>query len=346
MPDFARYALVIDARSEHEYAEDHVPGAINLPVVDDSQYAVVGTMHKDDTHRAYLIGVEHSLRNMADHIAGVISTLSRDDRILVYCFRGGKRSRLWADTLRIIGFRADIVPGGWKAYRRWVRAELERLPATLSFRVLLGATGAGKTRLLGALRAVGAQVLDLEALAHHRGSLIGDLPGDRQPTQKYFDSLLHDVLRSFDPSRPVWVEAESKRIGAVQLPDALYEAIHRATGWRVETSMPERVRLWREDYGHWVEAPEVMVEKLAPLKPLIGGEELELWRELARDRRVDELFERVMVHHYDPAYSRTSRRHWPDHDAMPVVRLESVSPAHLRELARELDASPRAAVAR
>src|SRR4051812_19413800 len=136
--DFSSYSLIIDARSPHEYDEDHLPGAVNLPVVDDTQYAEVGTKHKTDKHAAYLVGVEYSLRNIAGHIGPLISKYTPQDRFLVYCFRGGKRSRLWADNLRTIGFPVDVLSGGWKNYRRWVRAGLESLPRALEYRVLCG----------------------------------------------------------------------------------------------------------------------------------------------------------------------------------------------------------------
>ncbi|MBA3773585.1 MAG: tRNA 2-selenouridine(34) synthase MnmH [Ramlibacter sp.] len=334
--EFSTYALVIDARSPHEYEEDHLPTAVNLPVVDDEEYAEVGTKHKDDTHRAYLIGVEYSLLNIAKQIKPLIANYSKNDRMLVYCFRGGKRSKLWADNLRTIGFEVDVLPGGWKNYRRWVRASLETIPQHLSLRVLSGATGCGKTRLLHALGRAGQQVLDLEAIASHRGSLIGAIPGQSQPTQKYFDTLLLDTLRKFDPARPVWLEAESKKIGNLQLPDSLHNAMHRTTPLHVSAPMAERVRLWREDYSHFAADPLGMVEMLAPLKPLIGGEELACWRALAAEGRVDKLFERVMTKHYDPCYERSTKRSYKEAAAAPRIELSSLAPEQIAEIARGL----------
>lgn len=334
--EFSSYALVIDARSPREYEEDHVPGAVNLPVVDNDEYAEVGTMHRSNPHGAYLIGVEYSLRNIARHIRPLISKYKPTDRFLVYCFRGGKRSRLWADNLRTIGFKVDVLSGGWKNYRRWVREALEQLPGRFEFRVLSGPTGCGKTRLLHALQAEGAQVLELEGLANHRGSLIGAVPGQLQPSQKWFDSQLLDTLRRFDPGRPVWVEAESKKIGNVQLPQALHDAMHRMTPISLVVPMAERVKIWREDYSHFVDDPVGMVDKLEPLKPLVGGEELARWQELAQARRVDELFERVMVAHYDPCYTRSTRNHYQERAELQSLEVPSVEPADLATVAREL----------
>ncbi|MEO8922989.1 MAG: tRNA 2-selenouridine(34) synthase MnmH [Caldimonas sp.] len=334
--EFGAYALVIDARSPHEFEEDHLPGAVNLPVVDDAEFAEVGITHKDDTHSAYLIGVEYSLLNIAKNIKPLIAKYAKDERMLVYCFRGGKRSKLWADNLRTIGFEVDVLRGGWKNYRRWVRASLETLPRHFEFRVLTGSTGSGKTRMLHALDRAGQQVLDLEAIASHRGSLIGGIPGQRQPSQKYFDTLLLDALRKFDPSRPVWLEAESKKIGNLQLPASLHQAMHRTVPVHLSASMDERVRLWREDYPHFADDPVGMVEMLAPLKPVIGGDELDHWRNLASERRVDELFERIMTQHYDPCYQRSTGRSYTDVAAAPIVELSSLAPGHLAAVAEDL----------
>ncbi len=334
--EFASYALVIDARSPHEFAEDHIPGAVNLPVVDDAEFAEVGIRHKTDKHGAYLVGVAYSLRNIADQIKPLISRYTPQDRFLVYCFRGGKRSRLWADNLRTIGFEVDVLAGGWKSYRRWVRAGLDTLSRSFRYRVLCGPTGSGKTRLLHELRRQGQQILELEELAHHRGSLLGDLPGDPQPTQKLFDSALLAEMRRFDAGRIVWVEAESKKIGNLQLPESLYEAMHGSPVVNIDAPMAERVKLWHEDYPHFALDPQDMVRKLEPLKPLVGKETLGRWMALATEARVDELFESVMTQHYDPCYLRSTRRSYGQRIEAAGVVLESLDPIGLANVARQL----------
>jgi tRNA 2-selenouridine synthase len=336
---FEQYALVIDARSPHEYLEDHVPGAVNLPVVDDAEFAEVGIQYKTDQHAAYLIGAQHSFRNLARHTADLISNYKPDDRFLVYCFRGGKRSALWASNLRLIGFTVDVVPGGWKRYRQWVRDSLAALPQRLEFRVLCGPTNSGKTRLLHALAAQGEQVLDLEGLANHRGSLLGDVPGQPQPTQKTFDTRVLDVLRRFDPARPVWVEAESKKVGRLLVPEEVTVAMRRAPTVHLAVPMAERVRLCREDYAHFAVDPKGMVAKLQSLKPLVGGDELALWQTLADAGNVDELFERLMTQHYDPCYLRSTTREFGPGEAADRFALDSLEPQALAATARTMVAS-------
>lgn len=334
------YDLVIDARSQREYAEDHLPCAVNLPVVDNDEYAEVGTTHRADKHRAYLIGVSYALKNMSRSIEELVARYPKGARMLVYCFRGGKRSKLWFDALSTIGYRVDRLPGGWKAYRAWVRDQLEQIPGRFRYHVLCGPTGCGKTRLLNALAEIGAQVLDLEGLASHRGSLIGDIPGISQPTQKWFDSLLVDRLRRFDPARPVWVESESKKIGAIQLPGEQLQAMRAGTIFAVNAPMCERVKLWREDYGHFERDLDAMMERLCHLRPLVGGDEFLLWERLAGERRAPELFQRLMEAHYDPAYARSIGKNYPQIDLAARIELTQLDRGSLLETARKLQKEP------
>jgi tRNA 2-selenouridine synthase len=210
---------LIDARSPSEYHEDHLPGAISLPVLDDEERARVGTLYKQDSpFAARRLGAALVSRNIARHLETALAGKPRAWRPLVYCWRGGKRSGALAHVLREVGWAARTLEGGYRAYRRWVVAELAAQPARFAYRVVHGATGSGKSRLLRALARAGAQVLDLEALAAHRGSVLGGLPGEPQPSQKRFESRLYAALAALDPGRPVYVEGESRKIGQLQVP--------------------------------------------------------------------------------------------------------------------------------
>src|SRR6266496_2514677 len=215
---------VIDVRSPAEFALDHVPQAANCPVLDDAERAQVGTLYKQvSAFDAKKIGAALVSKNIARHIEERFRGRGRDWRPLVYCWRGGQRSAAMAHVLREVGWDAATLEGGYRAYRREVMAQLEKLPRRLRFQVVCGATGSGKSRLLEVLAARGAQVLDLERLACHRGSLLGELPGEPQPSQKMLDSLVWGALKRLEPARPVFVEAESKKIGQLQVPSALPE---------------------------------------------------------------------------------------------------------------------------
>jgi tRNA 2-selenouridine synthase len=334
--EFTNYSLIIDARTPHEYDEDHIPGAINLPVVDDAEFAEVGTKYVSDRHAAYLVGAAYASSNLATHIRTHIAKYRPGDRLLVYCFRGGKRSRVWADTLRNIGFETETLKGGWKEYRRWVLRSLETLPAAFEYRVLASLTGCGKTRLLHALELQGNQVLDLEGLASHRGSLLGAVPGEPQPSQKSFDSLLLAKMRTFDPGKPVWLEAESKKIGNLHLPPALFEVMRRSRPLHLTAPIGERVRLLIEDYPHFAREPLTMVAKLDPLKALVGNVEFALWKSLAQDGQAGKLFERVLLMHYDPSYQRASQRSPFSANEDISLELPALTPEHLVAAAIDL----------
>ncbi|MFN3628999.1 MAG: tRNA 2-selenouridine(34) synthase MnmH [Casimicrobiaceae bacterium] len=302
---------VIDVRSPGEYAEDFIPGAVNHPILDDEERALVGTINKQvSPFEAKRRGAALAARNMAVMIESHFLDKPRDWAPLVYCWRGGKRSGFATHVLREIGFGAVQLEGGYKAYRRRVNEDLATLPQRLRLVTICGLTGTGKTALLAVLQAAGAQVLDLEGFANHRGSLLGGRETP-QPTQKRFDSLLWDVLRRFDPERPVFVESESKKIGNVQMPDALRAGMQRGSTVWVDVPLEARIAHIRSEYPHLVADPVGLVERLEPLRPLLGGERLARWRAMAQARDVDALFAALMVEHYDPLYTRTIRRNYP-----------------------------------
>ena len=225
----ASFGAVIDARSPAEFAEDHLPGAVNWPVLGDAERKLVGTEYKQvSAFEASKRGAALVAKNIAAHIERDVMHQAKTWQPLVYCWRGGQRSGSMAWFLDQMGFRTHVLEGGYKAFRAAVMAELETLPLRLQFNVVCGRTGSGKTRLLGALHDAGAQVLDLEALASHRGSVLGMLPGRPQPSQKAFETAVWNALRHFDAARPVWVESESKKIGNLRVPEALIQPDARA----------------------------------------------------------------------------------------------------------------------
>ncbi len=231
----ADYPDRVDVRSPAEFAEDHIPGAENHPVLDDVERARIGTMHAEESaFAARKAGAALVARRIAAMLEGPFAGKPRDWAPLVYCWRGGQRSRSLAHILNEVGWRAVQLDGGYRSYRRHVIARLEVLPRQFRYQVICGLTGSGKSRLLAALAAEGAQTLDLEGLAKHRGSLLGEFPGDPQPSQKWFESQLLAALQGLDAARPVYVESESKKIGSVQVPDALLDAMRGAGCIRVD----------------------------------------------------------------------------------------------------------------
>lgn len=297
---------IIDARSPGEFAEDHLPGAINLPVLNDEERAQVGTLHKQDSaFAARKVGAALVSRNIAAHLQNHFADKPRNYRPLIYCWRGGNRSGSLTTVLRAIGWQASQLDGGYKAYRRHVIHALENLPAHCTFRVVCGPTGVGKSRFLRALAQNGAQVLDLEELAAHMGSVLGAYPQRLQPTQKYFETLVWERLRAFNPAHPVFVESESKRIGKLQTPEKLLARMRAAACLNLSADIPVRVALLKEEYAHFLADPQTLGRQLDCLTPLQGKERIEQWKTQSAAGEWDTLVADLLMHHYDPAYRRS-----------------------------------------
>ena len=249
LADLGRFDAIVDARSESEFAEDRLPGAINWPSLDDAERIAIGTLYKQvSPFAARKRGAVLVARNVAAHIERHLLDAAHGWTPLVYCWRGGKRSGALATVLDQIGFRVHLLEGGYREYRRAVVAALAELPARFDWRVVCGPTGSGKSRLLAELHEQGAQVLDLEALANHRGSVLGLVPGTSQPSQKEFDSRVWDTLRRLDPARPVFVESESKKVGDLRVPEALIRQMRVSRCLWLELPLAQRVALLIEDY--------------------------------------------------------------------------------------------------
>lgn len=334
----AQFDAVIDARSPAEFAEDRLPGAINLPVLDNEERRIVGSTYTQvSALEARKVGAVMAARRIADHIEAQVADKPREWRPLVYCWRGGQRSGSLAWFLSEIGFRTAQLEGGYRAFRTLVRAELTTRPAELKYVVLAGRTGSGKTRLLQRLAAQGEQMLDLEALACHRGSVLGGVPGRPQPSQKHFDTLVWQALRGFDPARPVYLESESARIGTLRVPEALlHQMREQALCVRVSMTDAARIDLLLQDYAFFADDPEAFCRLLQPLLPLQGHERVAQWQGLARAGRWRELFARLMSEHYDPLYERSMQRNFVTLDGAQAIVLDDGSEATLDAAARRL----------
>lgn len=329
----------IDVRSPSEFAEDHIPGAASHPVLNDEERARIGTTHAQlsafDARRA---GAALVARNIAAMLDGPFAERPRDWVPLVYCWRGGQRSRSLTHMLNEIGWRAVQLDGGYRAYRRHVVARLQHWPRRYQYRVVCGMTGSGKSRLIAALAAEGAQALDLEALARHRGSVLGELPGDPQPSQKAFESELLAALERFDAARPVYVESESRRIGTLQLPDSLLETMRGAQCILVATPQSIRIALLKEEYAHFLGDHAALAARFARLVPLHGKATIERWVAAAAGGEWDELVGELLGRHYDPMYKRAIARNFHRIAEAIVVAPAAVSDAAFRALARAVDA--------
>jgi tRNA 2-selenouridine synthase len=331
------FGSVIDARSESEYAEDHLPGAVNWPSLNDEERKLVGTLYKQvSPFEAQKRGAALVAANIARHIERDVMDKPRTWQPLAYCWRGGKRSGSLALILGQIGFKVSVIEGGYKAFRAAVLAALPALAERLEFRVICGPTGSGKTRLLNALADAGAQVLDLEALASHRSSVLGMIPGQPQPTQKRFDTLVWDQLRRMDASRPVYVESESKKVGNLAVPDALIARMRASPCLRLELPEDERVALLMEDYDFFARDPDFFCERLSALSELRGKAVVSGWQAKVAAGQTEEVVRDLLVKHYDPGYASSIARNFMQYGEARVIAPADRSPAAMAALAAEL----------
>jgi tRNA 2-selenouridine synthase len=319
------YSDIIDVRSPAEFAHDHMPGAINLPVLNDEQRAQVGTLYKQvSPFKARKLGAALVASNIAIHLQQHFADQPKDYHPLVYCWRGGQRSGSMALVLTQIGWRVTVLQGGYQTYRAWVRSQLEALPPQFEYRILAGLTGSAKTHILQNLS---AQTLDLEGLANHRGSLLGRVFDSPQPTQKAFESQLLVALKTLDPSQPVWLEAESNKIGQVYVPQALWKKMQDSTGVELQVAMGDRVNYLLAEYPQWIAHPQQLKHKLERLISRYGKLQIQHWFDLIDAQQWSEFVRSILEKHYDPAYRRSFQQQYPQ--VTETYALPDLSPANL-----------------
>ena len=331
------FDTVIDARSEDEYAEDHLPGAVNWPTLDNAQRHEIGTTYKQvNAFEAKKRGAALAARNISAHIEREVIDKPKGWKPLTYCWRGGKRSGSLSLILSEIGFRVTLIEGGYKAFRAALLEDIPRLAPQFDWRVICGTTGSGKTRLLQALADAGAQVLDLEALANHRSSVLGAIPGVPQPSQKEFDTRIWDALRRLDPARPVFVESESKKVGNVAVPTALMEAMRAAPCLNLVLPDAERVALLMEDYDFFVKDGEAFCERLDALTQLRGRQVVDAWKAQVRAGDVQAVVRDLLLSHYDPVYVESMKRNFKGYAQAQDIAPKDRSVKAMRALAATL----------
>jgi tRNA 2-selenouridine synthase len=309
--DLAAYDEIIDVRSPAEFAEDHIPGAINCPVLDDAQRIEVGTLYKQvSPFEAKKIGAALVSENIARHLKAHFLERPKSWKPLIYCWRGGDRSGSMTTIFKAIGWRAGQLDGGYKAWRSHVIARLDALPAQYRFVVIGGATGSAKTRILQAIGELGEQILDLENLANHKGSVLGVFPDSPQPTQKAFETALMQALTALDPARPVYVEAESRKIGNLHVPEAMIKRIRDGQCVAIEATLDARVAFLLKDYDYFLTQPDFLCQRIDALRTLQSRETLERWQQQIHDGDWPTLVRELLEQHYDPLYQRSQDRNY------------------------------------
>ncbi len=336
--ELAQFDVIIDVRTPAEFALDHLPEAINCPVLSNEQRVIVGTLHKQvSPFAARQRGAQFISQNIAEHLERQFEGKPKDWQPLIYCWRGGMRSAAMAHILRQVGWSAAQLHGGYQAFRRHVIDELERLSPQFHYIVLCGKTGSGKTLLLETLESMQAQVLDLEALAEHRGSVLGAIPDQLQPSQKRFENLLYQKLQTFDPTKPVFVEAESRKIGSVALPLIFAEAMQsKGQLVTIEAPFAARVKFLIEGYQHFLADPTAIKKLLEHLVQLRGRETIKRWQDLADQGSWTTLVEELLEQHYDPSYLRSAKMRAGHYAAAQTIELSNLENDSISRVAKRL----------
>jgi tRNA 2-selenouridine synthase len=337
MAQLNQFDAILDARTEGEHAEDHLPGALSWPSLNNAQRIQVGTLYKQvNPFEAQKVGAALVAKNIAHHIENHVMDKPRSWQPLVYCWRGGKRSNSLALVLGQIGFKVYLIEGGYKDFRKAVMEDTPRQAQRLQFQVLCGPTGSGKTRLLEALAQEGAQVLDLEAIACHRSSVLGLIPGTPQPTQKAFDTQVWDALRTFSPERPVYVEAESKKVGNLTVPAELMVAMRASPCLRLDLSLNNRVNLLLEDYAFFTQDRALFTDRLERLVALRGHAVVQGWQERIERGEMREVVTELLSGHYDPGYETSTGNNFVHYPQAPLIAPASHSMADMQALAHQM----------
>ena len=337
LTELDRFDLIIDVRSPAEFALDHIPGAVNYPVLDNEERAKIGTLYKQvSPFAAKKLGAALVSRNIAHHLEDHLLEMPREWRPLIYCWRGGERSGAFTHILNRIGWKAMQLEGGYQGFRRTVIDGLEAAAKQLSFQVICGLTGSGKTRVLQEAQQYGAQILDLEDLAIHRGSVLGNEPNIEQPSQKGFETALWNALRSLDPTKPVLVESESKKVGGVHIPDALMEKIRNGACIELRSSTQTRVSWLIREYHHFLSDTDNFKRKLALLTAHYGKVQIAQWNEAIDAKQFPSLVEELLVMHYDPSYQSSIVRNFPQYKIENFVQLENDSDESFAKAAKAI----------
>ncbi len=328
MPD----RVLLDVRTPAEYAHGHIPGALNLPLFSDEERAVVGTLYKQvSKEKAFLKGLDFAGAKMSWYVTEAMK-LAPEKKVLVHCWRGGMRSGSLATLLRFAGFEVETLPGGYKAYRNFILENFAERKA--SFVVLGGKTGSGKTEILAHLRNMGEQVIDLEALAHHKGSTFGALGEAPQPQVEQFENNLFEVFSKIDTQRRTWVENESRSIGRVYIPQGFWDQIKSSRLIHVEMPFENRVGRLAKDYAHF---PKEEIENaLRKIQKRMGGQHVKAALEAFQNGDIAAATA-IALQYYDKSYAHaTSKGNFIEKIELPVESIDCQAIAQkLIELANE-----------
>jgi tRNA 2-selenouridine synthase len=295
--------ILIDVRSPGEFNEATIPGAINIPIFDDEDRKIIGTVFVNESvEKAKKLGVEAVSKNLPG-IYSKISELDKSyDKLVFFCAKGGMRSSSISSLMNSLGINAFRIKGGYKGYREFINEELPKTNKNIKYIVIHGKTGIGKTELLNCLKSKGHNVLDLEDAANHRGSLLGNVGLGKGRSQKQFESLVYESLRSMKGSY-VFVEGESKRIGNIIIPQYIFESMVNGIHFLGDAELDFRAKILTREYAKKENCKEEIIISLKSMSKYIGEKSIDRYTELVLNGEYEEVAKELMVKYYDPMYT-------------------------------------------
>ena len=320
-----QFSEIVDVRSPSEFQDDHIPGAINLPVLSDEERSLVGTLYKQDSFEGKKLGASLICKNIYKMFESKFKYKTKDWQPLIYCQRGGERSRSLATILLRTGFKTNILKGGYKSYRRYVINELEKLGNKIQFQVICGLTGSGKTKLLTELNKLGLQTLDLEEIAKHYGSLLGKYPSVTQPSQKQFESNLLVAMLRLNIEQYVFVESESRKIGNRQIPTVIIKKMRASKCLWIQMTLEERIKFLLKEYSHFLKNPERFLNIILKFENYLDKDTFDRLVKMHKKRHWEEIVRMLLREHYDPSYLKSINKNFTKIKEAHIFKSENFS---------------------
>ena len=330
-----KFDTIIDVRSPLEFAEDHIVGAINCPVLSDLERQKVGTIYKkESSFKAKIIGSSLTAKNIAFHIENNFMEKKGSWQPLIYCWRGGQRSKAFSIVLSEVGWRTNQLKGGYKEYRNQVINFLDNIGPKLKITLISGKTGSAKTKILKSIENEGGQILDLEGLANHKGSLLGKIPDLIQPSQKFFESLIFNKIQKLNLKDKIYIEAESSKIGNIHIPKSIWKKMINSTRIEISANVELRAKFLVSDYDYMCNDPTLINPIIKGLKNRLSKKLFDEWTNLIDRKKWFDLTKSFLENHYDPSYSSNTIKN--DRKVIKKITATSLNNSDIKDIAKKI----------
>lgn len=330
-----KFDTIIDVRSPLEFAEDHIVGAINCPVLSDLERQKVGTIYKkESSFKAKIIGSSLTAKNIAFHIENNFMEKKGSWQPLIYCWRGGQRSKAFSIVLSEVGWRTNQLKGGYKEYRNQVINFLDNIGPKLKITLISGKTGSAKTKILKSIENEGGQILDLEGLANHKGSLLGKIPDLIQPSQKFFESLIFNKIQKLNLKDKIYIEAESSKIGNIHIPKSIWKKMINSPRIEISANVELRAKFLVSDYDYMCNDPTLINPIIKGLKNRLSKKLFDEWTNLIDRKKWFDLTKSFLENHYDPSYSSNTIKN--DRKVIKKITATSLNNSDIKDIAKRI----------